>query len=277
MLNKLRILVIAALLTAAPGASMAQEREEARILVATQVLDEIKGMRDQNMPDWLLDRAYGIAVIPDVVKVGLVFGGRRGKGLLVVRDAQGQWTNPVFVALTGGSIGWQAGVQTTDVVLVFTTRRGVEGITDGKLTLGADASVAAGPVGRQASAATDANFAAEVYSYSRAKGLFAGIALDGSVITIDGNANALFYKKPGVTASDIMSASAPTAPASAQRFIATIGGSTGNKAARPTTPPADQPEQPPAATALKTFPVEEEEQNKEPPPPPPPPTTPPQQ
>jgi hypothetical protein len=141
---------------------------------------------------------------------------------MVVRDKNGHFSNPVFVALTGGSFGWQAGVQSTDVVLVFTTRTGVEGITGGKVTLGADASVAAGPVGRQASIATDSNFNAEVYSYSRNRGLFAGIALDGSVLSIDRTANAEFYKKPGVTASDIMDGDVKTTDNTAQRFLAAI-------------------------------------------------------
>lgn len=267
MLNKIISLSAAALLTVS-SLAVAQEREEARMLVATKVLEETKGMPDQNMPQWLLDRAYGVAVIPDVVKAGLVLGGRRGKGLLVVRDAQNHWSNPVFITLTGGSIGWQAGVQSTDVILVFTTRRGIEGITDGKLTLGADASVAAGPVGRQTSAATDANLSAEVYSYSRAKGLFAGIALDGSAITIDAKANAAYYSKAGVTATDIMSANAPTPPASARRFMTALGGkSAADVAAGDPTALPDQPNKDgaPKAPALKTFPMEDTKPGKEPP------------
>src|SRR3981189_1807869 len=112
-----------------------------------------------------------------MTKIAFFAGGRRGHGVLVVRDKDGRFTSPVFVTMTGGSFGWQWGVQSTDIVLVFTTRRGIEGITGGKVTLGADASVAAGPVGRQASAATDAGFTSEVYSYSRTRGVFAGIAL----------------------------------------------------------------------------------------------------
>jgi lipid-binding SYLF domain-containing protein len=264
MLNKALSFIAAALLTAAPLA-LAQEREEARIIVATEVLEEIKDMRDQNVPDWLLERAHGIAVIPDVVKVGLIFGGRRGKGVMVVRDAQGRWSNPVFVTLTGGSIGWQVGVQSTDVVLVFTTRRGVEGISDGKLTLGADASVAAGPVGRQTSAATDANLSAEVYSYSRAKGLFAGIALDGSALTIDGKANAAYYRKPAVSAGDIMSASAPPPPPSGLRFMSAISGGADTTAMQPA-PAAGNKDDKPEAAPLKTFPMEDPEPGKRPPP-----------
>ena len=165
-----------ALAGAAAGAH-AQAREEARLLTASSVLKELRSTRDQNIPDRLLERAYGIAVFPDLTKAAFLVGGRRGHGALVVRDKQGRFTNPVFVTMTGGSFGWQWGVQLTDIVLVFTTARGVEGINGGKVTLGADASVAAGPVGRQASAATDVTFKSEVYSYSRSHGIFAGLAL----------------------------------------------------------------------------------------------------
>ena len=134
----------------------ASAREEGRLLTATEVLEEVQGMPDQRLPDALLSRAYGIAVIPDVTKIAFIFGGRHGNGVLVVRDKlNAPWSNPVFVSLTGGSWGFQAGAQSSDIILVFTTRAGVEGIAGGKLTLGADASVAAGPYGRQGSAATD--------------------------------------------------------------------------------------------------------------------------
>ena len=112
----------------------------------------------------------------------------------------------MFVNLTGGSFGFQVGVQSTDVVLVFTSRKSIEGIVGGKVTLGADASVAAGPVGRQSSAATDIGLTAQVYSYSRASGLFAGVALDGSAMTIDERSNEAFYGRPGVLASEIIRA-----------------------------------------------------------------------
>src|SRR5215469_8931741 len=204
----------------------AQAREEGRLLISSEVLEELRNVRDQGIPDRLLERAYGIAVIPDMTKVAFFAGGRRGHGALVVRDKQGRFTNPVFVTMTGGSFGWQWGVQLTDIVLVFTTPKGVEGINGGKVTLGADASVAAGPVGRQASAATDAGFRSEVYSYSRSHGVFAGLALDGSVITIDDKANAAFYKKPGVTAGDILAGNVTTDDESARRFMAAVASST---------------------------------------------------
>jgi lipid-binding SYLF domain-containing protein len=261
----------------APAAVFAQAREEARMLVATQVLEEMTAMPDQGVPDWLLARAHGIAVVPDVVKVGLGVGGRRGKGVLVVRDSQGHWSNPVFITLTGGSFGWQAGVQSTDVILVFTSAAGIQGITDGKMTLGADASVAAGPVGRQASAATDPNLAAEVYSYSRAMGLFAGVAIDGTAITIDRKGNAAFYNKRDVTAEEILAGGAVTAPPAAQRYLSTLDQATRTASAAPATgeapvAPASNPGDPAvgaptpdAGAGAKTFPMEDPNPGQEPP------------
>src|ERR1700743_978793 len=153
-------------------------REEGRLLTATEVLQEVKAMPDVRLPDTLLAHAYGIAVIPDVTKVAFIFGGRHGNGVLAVRDnLSSPWSNPVFVSLTGGSWGFQAGAQSSDIILVFTTKTGIEGIAGGRLTLGADASVATGPVGRQGSAATGMRFNAEIYCYARTRGLFGGIAL----------------------------------------------------------------------------------------------------
>jgi lipid-binding SYLF domain-containing protein len=237
-------------------------REEGRLLIASEVLEELRGARDQVIPDRLLERAYGIAVIPDLTKVAFFAGGRRGHGVLVVRDKQGRFSSPVFITMTGGSFGWQWGVQSTDIVLVFTTPKGIEGINGGKVTLGADASVAAGPVGRQASAATDASLKAEVYSYSRTRGVFAGLALDGSAITMDDSANAAFYKKPGISAGDVLSGSVTSDDDSARRFMAAVATSTGTQrsasaaptpsaSVAPTSPPPSAP--PPAAA--QSFPL----------------------
>ena len=121
------------------SAVVAGERQDARLLTSTTVLDELMAMPEQNIPTWLLERAHAVAVIPSVIKVGLGIGGRRGKGVMVVRRDNGSWSNPVFVNLTGGSFGFQVGVQSTDVVLVFTSRQSIEGIVGGKITLGADA------------------------------------------------------------------------------------------------------------------------------------------
>src|SRR5207253_1884276 len=121
-------------------------------------------------------------------------GARYGRGIVMVRDERGYWRPPAFVTLAGGSFGWQIGLQVTDIVLVFKTRSSVDGLMRGKFTLGADAAAAAGPVGREAAAATDAELRAEIYTYSRSRGLFAGVSLDGSVLSVDHTANAAFYQ-----------------------------------------------------------------------------------
>jgi lipid-binding SYLF domain-containing protein len=261
----------------------AQAREEGRLLMATQVLEEVRASRDQFIPDRLLDRAYGIVVVPSVTKVAFIAGGRWGKGALVVRDKNGAFTSPIFINLAGASIGWQWGGQSTDIVLVFTTRQGIEGITGGKLTLGADASVAAGPVGRSASAATDQNFAAEVYSYSRSRGLFAGIALDGTSISVDTKANAAYYRKPGVMASEIINGAITSNDETSRRFLAAVATSTSpapassTSATAPTSAPAAEAAPsggtavseaptggPHAPTETRTFPMEDPEPGTEP-------------
>ncbi len=168
-------------------------KEETKASDAARVLMEIMQIPETAVPEKMFTDAHAIAVIPDVVKAGLVLGGRGGRGLISVRSADGTWSNPSFLTLGGGSIGFQAGVQSSDVILVFRSPRGVDSIVNGKFTLGADASVAAGPVGRNAQASTDGQLKAEIYSYSRARGLFAGVALDGTVLRIDHRANAAVY------------------------------------------------------------------------------------
>ncbi len=268
------VLAVASL---AVQAATDRSREEARLLVATKVLDELRGQRDQLIPQHLLQRAYGIAVIPAVTKVALVFGGRRGSGVMTVRDSRGRFSGPIFINLTGASVGLQWGAQETDVVLVFTTKRGIEGIAGGKLTLGVGASVAAGPVGRQAEAA--AGVSAEVYAYSRSRGLFAGLALDGTSITINDKSNDAWYDRRDVLASEIMSG-ATTAPDSenARRFLAALAVSTGETAESPgaisaskpapsaTTTPVDQgPHAVPTSGQVQTFPMEDPSPGGEPP------------
>jgi len=227
--------LIGLLLTLGATGAWAQAREQGRLLMASQVLEELRNSRDQYIPDRLLERAYAIAVIPDMTKIAFFAGGRRGHGVLVVRDKDGRFSSPTFITMTGGSFGWQWGVQSTDIMLVFTTRKGVEGITGGKFTLGADASVAAGPVGRQASASTDTSFKAEVYSYSRTRGVFAGLALDGTALTIDDDANELFYGKPDILASDIISGKIKSTDDSARRFMTAVNTGTGTVASATTT------------------------------------------
>lgn len=187
----LTVLLLAALLPIASASASADRLQ--RVEDAVKVLDEVMMAPDRAIPKKLLEDAHAIAIIPNVVKASFVLGGRHGKGVIVVRAPDGSWSHPSFISLTGGSVGFQAGIKATDVVLVFRTSRGVDSIVHGKFTLGGDASVAAGPVGRTAEAGTDGQFKAEIYAYSRARGLFAGVALDGAVLAIDHKSNQAVY------------------------------------------------------------------------------------
>ncbi|MGI9516840.1 MAG: lipid-binding SYLF domain-containing protein [Pirellulaceae bacterium] len=172
----------------------AQMREDQTVRDSIAVLNEIMSTPTTSIPRRMLVDAHAVAIIPKVIKGSFVVGARHGNGVLLVRDPHGGWHAPVFISLTGGNIGWQVGVQSTDVVLVFRTQRSVSGLLSGKFTLGADAAVAAGPVGGQASAATDAQLGAEIFSWSRSRGLFLGVSFDGSVIDMDQMANATYYR-----------------------------------------------------------------------------------
>ncbi len=173
--------------------ALAGDVEDHRANEASRVLGDILRIPEQSIPSNLLQEAQAIAVIPNVVKAGFVVGGRRGRGLIAIRSKDGTWSHPSFITLTGGSFGFQAGVQSADVILVFRSSRGVDSIVNGKFTVGADASVAAGPVGRSAQASTDEQLKAEIYSYSRARGLFAGVSLDGTRLAIDNRSNQAVY------------------------------------------------------------------------------------
>jgi len=214
-------------------ATAAPTPEEERVAAATDVIDQLLRIPEQSVPDVLLSRAYAVAVIPNVVKIGFGLGARRGKGVLVVRQENNTWSNPAFVTLTGGSFGWQIGAQSTDIILVFKTREGVDNIAKGKLTLGADASIAAGPVGRHTSVATDIEFQAEVFSYSRSRGLFVGVALEGAGVTMDRAANAAFYGSSTITPEQIFASSGNAAPAVANNFVQVLSAQTRQLPAQP--------------------------------------------
>ena len=213
-----RALIMLSLVLLVPAfAAHASESPIARAQTATRVLSDIMQAPDKSIPRDLLRDAYAIAVIPSVLKVGLVFGGRHGEGVISVKSPDGTWSNPVFLSLTGGSVGFQAGVSSTDVVLVFRTRRGVDGIVNGKFTIGADAHAAAGPVGRNLNASTDAAMQAEIYSYSRSRGLFAGVSLDGAALRIDDDADAAIYG-PGITPRRVFEGGVSNVPAPVVHF-----------------------------------------------------------
>jgi lipid-binding SYLF domain-containing protein len=200
-----------------PAALEAGSKEVAKVNDAIKVLEEIMEIPEKGIPPALLDDSHAIAIIPGVIKAGFIIGGRHGKGVVTVREG-GQWSNPSFISITGGSIGWQIGAQSIDIILVFKSRRSVEGMMKGKFTLGADASIAAGPVGRQAEAATDVKLKAEIYSYSRSRGLFVGISLEGAALSIDDDANAEFYGKEAVQAADIFKDKGIKAPPVAEEL-----------------------------------------------------------
>jgi lipid-binding SYLF domain-containing protein len=195
------ILSSSGLRTASAKDTAGDERE--RAVKAAEVLTDIMQISENGIPNELMERAEAVAVFPHVVKGAFGLGGEFGKGLVSERRANGKWSAPSFVKIGGGSFGLQLGVQSTDLVLVFTSREGFKGLLDGKVKLGADAAVAAGPVGRNAQVATDVLLKSPVLAYSRSKGVFAGIALDGSVVSIDDSANRKVYGKD-FTAQDIL-------------------------------------------------------------------------
>lgn len=180
-----------------------QGKQEDKITASTQVLKDFGNMKE-SIPEELLKVTEGIIIVPRMINGGFVLAAKRGKGIAMVKLADGSWSNPVFVTITGGSVGLQAGVQSIDLVLIFKSRETLQKIGKGSFTLGGDISATAGPVGRNSTASTDYKMEAEVYSYSRSKGLFAGISLSGSAISVDSKANEAFYGK-AVDAQDLFS------------------------------------------------------------------------
>ncbi len=225
--------LISALLTTlcllvALNTASAQTKVERRVMNSAEVLEQFTRIPEKGIPPSLLKDAYGIAVIPDTMKIGFMFGGRHGKGVLMVKRPDGSWSNPSFIGLTGGSFGWQIGAQATDIILVFRSRKSIDNIARTKLTLGADAAIAAGPVGRQTSAATDEIFKAEIYSYSRNRGIFAGVALDGTIITMDTKSNLAFYRNGQGSAEDVLMSSTMQAPPIARQLVNIMNTTTSN-------------------------------------------------
>ena len=272
------LLTLALALAFGGGTAFADEKTDKKLEDCRKVFESFTDLSEQSVPVWMLERAYGIVVIPQVIKGAVFFGGRGGRGCMAVRNADGSWSNPVFVMLGGGSFGFQFGVQSSDVVLVLMSRQSVEGISGGKVTLGADASVAAGPLGRSASANTDATFKAQVLSYARSEGLFFGVALDGSVISVDEKYDWIAYDQTDLYASEILEGKVKTVPPAAKEFTAALTRAT-QAAAAPaeatpaaTTKPAAPAAAPDAAPAediagdAATYPLEDPKPGAPPPP-----------
>jgi len=167
--------------------------EIARVQSSLTVLHDLTTTPDKAIPRELLERAEAIVVIPSLIKGGFVVGAKHGRGIMSVRQAAGTWSAPGFVTMTGGSIGWQIGVESVDLVLLVMNRKGVDDLLSDRFTIGGNASVAAGPVGRTGDAATDAKVSSQILAYSRASGLFAGATLEGAALKSDHDANKAFY------------------------------------------------------------------------------------
>jgi SH3 domain-containing YSC84-like protein 1 len=177
-----------------PSVAFASDREDdvSRIQNATRVLREIMSVPDKGIPTEILESAKCIAIIPGDKKFAFIFGGNYGRGLATCHTKHG-WSAPMFVAVEGGSVGYQIGGSSTDLVMIFTNEHALQSLLGDKFKLGADASVAAGPVGRHAAAGTDIKMNAEILSYSRAKGVFAGVSLDGAVVQADKSGDRAMY------------------------------------------------------------------------------------
>jgi SH3 domain-containing YSC84-like protein 1 len=178
---------------------------------STRTFQEFVGNADRRVPPALLQESQGIAIIPNIVRAGFIFGGRRGDGVLLVRNADGSWSDPAFVNITGGSIGLQAGAQSSDIILVFRNRQNIDRLLNRKIELGGDVSVAAGPVGRNYVSAVDPSV--DIYSYTRNRGLFGGVALSGVNLSYDRDQSEDLYGD-GIEIRDILSRSrTPVLPA----------------------------------------------------------------
>jgi lipid-binding SYLF domain-containing protein len=187
-----------------------------------KVLDEIQQMPDQSIPEDLMRSASAIAIFPSTISAGFIIGGKYGQGIIMVRDKSGKWSPPAIFTIGGGSLGWQIGGQATDFVLLVMNRRSVDGILQGKFKLGADASCAAGPVGRAAEASTDVQLKGGILSYSRSRGLFAGVKLEGAVITEHWDGDAELYGRT-TSAEDILINNKVKMPDSAKDVLKVLG------------------------------------------------------
>ena len=191
-----RLLIAGFALHLGAGLAVAQDDEIKRLKTATTVFEEIMAAPDNAIPRAILDKATAVAIFPSTVKAGFIFGGHRGKGVISARNEQGEWSTPAFLTLTGGSFGLQIGGQSVDLILVIMNRRGLEKLLRNEFKIGGDASAVVGPLGRNLEASTDLTLRAEILSYSRTRGLFAGITLKGSTIRADRDANERFYDYP---------------------------------------------------------------------------------
>lgn len=218
------MMIVLTLFAGLPGLALGGNAKEiAKVEVCAEVIEQFVQIPDNAAPPVLLRNAQAIAIIPGIIKAGFIAGGRYGWGVVMEKTEDGSWSKPVFITLAGGSFGFQAGVQSIDAIMVFKSRQSIERLARGKFTLGADAAAAAGPVGRSVSAGTDITLSAEVYTYSRSRGLFAGVSLDGSALQVDYQATENFYGIPGLTATEVFAGQRVIqAPPVSEHLLATL-------------------------------------------------------
>ncbi|MGA8309044.1 MAG: lipid-binding SYLF domain-containing protein [Terriglobales bacterium] len=218
-----KVMLFLAMLSVSSLCWAASAREDAteRLENATNVLHEVMGMPDKGIPEEVLEHAKCIAVVPHMVKGGFVFGGKGGKGVATCRTANG-WSAPAFITISGGSWGLQIGVQAVDLVMIIQNEKGMQKLLESNFHVGADASAAAGPVGRHAEAGTDWKMDTEILTYSRAKGVFAGLTLEGASVRQDNDSRHAIYGRKVTTRALLLGK--VTAPAVAQPFLAEVRG-----------------------------------------------------
>jgi lipid-binding SYLF domain-containing protein len=217
--SKIIVLVLAAAMASTSMAESQKDKLQTRSGKASEALIQLVTAPDKSAPTSLLKSATCIAVIPQVVKGGFIFGATYGRGLVSCRDGN-KWGAPAFLMLSGGSYGFQVGIDSIDLVLVFIRPTALNVVSQGNFTLGVNASIAAGPVGRDLRAGVDYKLNSDIYSYSRARGIFAGVAFEGTLMKPDESANELLYTK--VTTKQILTTSGDLAPIEAQSFVSAL-------------------------------------------------------
>jgi len=263
------VAVLVALLPAAAAAATSRAELDERARRAGEVFRELREAPDRRIPAGLLARSRCVAVVPSVIKAAWVFGGRYGRGVLSCRSKAGDWSPPIHVMLTGGSVGFQFGASSTDVVLFFMTTNSMRSLLTNRVKLSGEASVAAGPVGRETEAATDAKLKAEIYSYAKSRGLFAGVSLAGSYLGVSHEDTDAYYGARYTTSGILFDHKVTSVPKSAWSFLNMLpqprattspkapaaGKSSAGKAPRAGAPSAEPPAAAlPSASALASGP-----------------------
>ena len=251
-----RIIVAAAcglLLLSAASLPVRAQDDVAKLEQAAEVLRAFTADDENGIPVELLQQARGIAIVPNLIRGGFILGGRRGRGVLAVRMSNGEWSNPAVITVTGGSIGWQFGVESADLVLIFANDRSVRNIEDGRFTLGGEAAAVAGPLGRRSSTTVTAR--SEIYAYLRSRGLFAGAAVEGARLDVDEQGGRRFYGREGAVPLRPVSSQTPS---SVRQFLDVLTAAARPVGVRPA-PPAPsgpRPDPRPAEEEATIFPLE---------------------